>query len=354
MSDNHKEGQEERVIDLRKNATSLTGLKNRETYKNIDWDKVQNENNLAKTGMLVNAYLPVIKREDSLIPVWDLRKYAFLLNNNIPFTVNPKLWIQGNLNLNAGLFKVTDNIYQVRGFDFANMTFIKGSTGWIIIDCLSSKETAEAAIRFANDYFGEFPVSAVIITHSHEDHYGGILGVLKFSKEDAMIYAPQNFTQNALDENVNAGVAMARRGTYMYGVELPRDEKGQIDNGIGKGTSIGTTTFTKNIYEINDEYIKKVIDGIEMEFQLALDTEAPSEMFVYLPSENSLCIAEDCNATLHNLLTLRGAKVRDAAAWAKSIQNAIDLWGTDLTSVFGVHNWPRFGNQCLLVKFLFQ
>lgn len=336
---------DERVQDLRKNATSKTGLINEETYKKMDWSKIQVENNLAKAGMLVDAHLPVIRSEDSLIPVWDLRRYAFLFNNTIPYTVNPKLWVQGNLNLNAGLFKVTENIYQVRGFDFANMTFIKGKSGWIIIDCLSSKETAEAAIRLVHHYFGESPVSAVIITHSHQDHYGGVLGVLGFAKEDVTIYAPKNFVQSALEENVNAGVAMARRGIYMYGVELPRDEKGQIDNGIGKGTSIGTSTFTKNIQEIDQQHAEKVIDGVAMEFQLALDTEAPSEMFVYIPSEYSLCIAEDCNATLHNLLTLRGAKVRDAVAWAKSIQTAIDLWGAALTSVFGVHNWPRFGNQ---------
>lgn len=336
---------DKRVHDLRKNATSKTGSINEETYKKMDWSKIQVENNLAKAGMLVDAHLPVIRSEDSLIPVWDLRRYAFLFNNTIPYTVNPKLWVQGNLNLNAGLFKVTENIYQVRGFDFANMTFIKGNTGWIIIDCLSSKETAEAAIRLVHHYFGESPVSAVIITHSHQDHYGGVLGVLGFAKEDVTIYAPKNFVHSALEENVNAGVAMARRGIYMYGVELPRDEKGQIDNGIGKGTSIGTSTFTKNIQEIDQQHVEKVVDGVAMEFQLALDTEAPSEMFVYIPSEYALCIAEDCNATLHNLLTLRGAKVRDAVAWAKSIQTAIDLWGATLTSVFGVHNWPRFGNQ---------
>lgn len=346
MNFNHNQNQEITVKALRKNATQQTMLKNEDTYKEIDWSKVETENKLAKAGMLVNANLPVIKIEDSFLPVWDLRRYAFLLNNYIPYTVNPKLWVQGNLNLNTGLFKVTDRIYQVRGFDLANMTIIKGNTGWIIIDCLGSAETAEAALQFVENYFGEIPVSAVIITHSHEDHFGGILGILdKFSKEDVKIYAPKNFINAALEENVNVGVAMSRRGIYMYGVELPRDEKGQIDNGIGKGQSIGTVTFTKDIEEINEQYVKKVIDGVAMEFQLALDTEAPSEMLIYIPSEQSLCIAELCSATLHNLLTLRGAKIRDPIAWAKGIQNAIELWGETLTSVFGVHNWPRFGNQ---------
>lgn len=344
MSSNYQEEQEKRVGNLRKNATPKTELINEAVYQRMDWGKVQAENNLAKAGMLVNANLLVIRSEDSLIPAWDLSRYAFLFNNSIPPTVNPKLWVQGNLNLNTGLFKVTDNIYQVRGFDFANMTFIRGNTGWIVIDCLGSKETAKAAIGLVNCYFGAIPISAVIITHSHEDHYGGILGVLDSTEEDVPIYAPQNFRQSVIDENVYVGVAMSRRGIYMYGVELPRDEKGQIDNGIGKGPSIGTVTFTQNVQEITKTYDKKIVDGVVLEFQLALNTEAPSEMFIYIPSEYSLCIAEDANATMHNLLTLRGSKVRDAVAWAGNIQKAIDLWGPVLTSVFGVHNWPRFGN----------
>lgn len=344
MNSIYKEDQEKIFKDLRRNATCKTGLINEETYKKMDWSRIEIENKLAKAGMLVDANLPTIKEEGSLIPAWNLKVYKFLFNSYIPCTVNPKLWVQGNLNLNTGLFKVTDNIYQVRGFDLANMSFVRGNTGWIVIDCLGSKETAEAALSLVNNYFGEIPVSAVIITHSHEDHYGGVLGVLNFAKEDIEIYAPKNFIHSALEENVNAGVAMSRRGIYMFGVELPRDEKGQIDDGIGKIQSIGTVTFTQNIIEINEQYEEKIVDGVKIEFQLALDTEAPSEMFVYIPGEASLCIAEDCNATLHNLLTPRGAKVRDAVAWAKSIQGAIDLWGRDLTSVFGVHNWPRFGN----------
>jgi alkyl sulfatase BDS1-like metallo-beta-lactamase superfamily hydrolase len=346
MVSSNGEGQERIFCDLRKNATRKTFLINREALREMKWSKLRREIRLAKKGMLVDAGLLVIEEKNPNIPVWDLSKYAFLLNNPIPPTVNPKLWEQGKLNLNAGLFKVTKNIFQVRGFDLSNMTFIKGKTGWVVIDCLSSKETAEAAIQFVNDYFGEIPVSALIITHSHADHYGGVLGVIDhFINKDVKIYVPVNFVDHVIEENVTAGVAMSRRGIYQYGTLLPKDEMGQIDVGIGKGVPLGTTTFTQNLNEIKKEHETRTIDGVKMEFLLALDTEAPSEMFIYIPGEHSLCIAEDANATIHNLYTLRGAKVRNAVAWAESIQNAMNLWGSTLTSVFGVHNWPRFGNK---------
>jgi alkyl sulfatase BDS1-like metallo-beta-lactamase superfamily hydrolase len=346
MSPGHRGNGERIAADLRKNATHKTALINKGTYEKIKWRKVSRENSFARAGLLADAGLLVIRGKEGAIPAWNLKGYDFLLNNYIPNTVNPKLWLQGNLNLNAGLFKVTENIYQIRGFDLANMTFVRGNRGWIVIDCLSTKETAEAALQFVNDYFGEIPVSAVIITHSHEDHYGGIGAVIDhFVEEDVVIYVPVDFTEHVIEENVTAGVAMARRGIYQFGVELPKGSKGQVDDGIGKTQSIGTVTFTQRVREVTEQYLKTVIDGVEMEFLLALGTEAPSEMFVYLPGEKSLCIAEDCNATIHNLLTPRGAKVRDAVAWARSIQSAIDLWGEALTSVFGVHNWPRFGNR---------
>ncbi len=331
---------------LRKDATRKTASLNTKTFTMLNWPQIDRERKLAEEGMLADADFIVIGGEDSSTPVWDLSKYAFLVNNGMANTVNPKLWIQGSLNLNAGLFQVTDSIYQIRGFDAGNMTFVKGDTGWIIIDCLTTKETAAAALSFAAGYFGEIPVSAVIITHSHVDHYGGIVAVIdRFADEDVKIYVPEGFVHNVIQENVTAGLAMSRRGIYQYGTILPKDAKGQIDIGIGKGIALGTDTFTENVQEINKQYEKRIVDGVPMEFLLAQDTEAPSEMFVYIPRERSLCIAEDANATIHNLYTLRGAKVRDATAWAASIQTAIDLWGDTLTTVFGVHNWPRFGNR---------
>ncbi len=337
----------------RKNATLKTKLINKEAYKNIDWKKLKKEKKLAKDNIVVDVPLPVIRREDSLIPVWNLKRYAFLLKDTTPDTAHPKLWQQGKLNLNSGLFKVTDKIYQIRGFDLANMNLVRGDTGWIIIDCLTSKETAEAAIKLAKEHFGDITISAVIITHSHVDHYGGIQGVLSEDTEkNIKVYAPQGFTDAVIEENINAGVAMSRRGLYMYGEALLRDKKGQIDSGIGKYVSLGSITFLNNVHEISpvsdDVYVQKEIDGVTMQFLLTKDTEAPSEMDIYIPSEKSLCIAENCSASLHNIYTLRGAEVRDPVAWAKDIQKAIDLWGDTLTTVFGVHTWPRFGNKYCL------
>lgn len=338
---------EKELNSLRKKATLKTKLINKEIYKRMNWNKIKKEKKLTETGLLVNTHLPVIRKETSKVPVWNLKRYAFLLEDNkIPATVNPKLWEQGKINLTTGLFKITDKVYQVRGYDIANMTFIRGNTGWVVIDALTCKETAEASIKLVNSYFGEIPISAVIITHSHVDHYGGSLGILSYLiNENTKFIVPKNYVNSVANENVYAGVAMLRRAKYQYGIELPRDEKGQIDIGIGKGLSSGMVTFHENVEEILKDYEVKIVDGVAIEFLLALDTEAPSEMFLYLPCEHALCVAEDCNATLHNLITLRGAKARDAVAWAKCIQTAIDKWGNDLSTVYGVHNWPRFGRE---------
>lgn len=350
MSPENSKAKEKELNVLRKDATLKTRLINEKFFKNIDWDKLKIEKELAKKNIVVDIPFPVIRRENSLIPVWNMERYTFLLKDKIPDTVNPKLWEQEKINLNSGIFKITNRIYQVRGFDLANINFIKGDTGWIIIDCLTSKETAEAAIKAVNEHFGEKPISAVICTHSHVDHYGGILGVLSGDTENKIrVYAPKGFTTAVIEENVNAGVTMSRRGLYMYGEVLPRDKKGQVGSGIGKYASLGSITFTSNVHEIspiaNQKYVEKVIDGVTMQFLLTEDTEAPAEMDIYFPKEKSLCIAENCSATLHNIYTLRGAEVRDPVAWAADIQKAIDLWGDTLTSVFEVHTWPRFGNK---------
>ncbi|WVE39401.1 alkyl sulfatase dimerization domain-containing protein [Priestia megaterium] len=335
----------------RKDATQKTAATNAETYKSIDWEQVKSEQNLADYQALVRVPFPLIFKKNQLQPVWDLRKYAFLFQQSTPATVHPKLWEQGKLNVQAGLYQVTENIFQVRGFDMANITFVKGKTGWIVIDCLTSKETAEEALKLVNQHCGKRPVRAVIFSHSHIDHYGGVLGVLPDSIQNktSKVYAPAGFMDAVIDENVTAATAMTRRSQYMYGIRLRRDEKGLVDNGIGKEISFGTITLIKGIEEIcpseHHPYVSKRIDGVSFQFQLTPGTEAPAEMNIYIPSEKSLCIAENCTATQHNLYTLRGAKVRDAAAWARYLQQAIDLFGQELTTVFGVHNWPRLGNE---------
>ena len=334
--------------DIRKPATQNTKLINKNLYKQINWGNLKTEQNLAKQNILMDVPLPVIFQNNTSQVVWDLRTYSFLLEELIPDTVHPKLWEHGKLNLHSGLFKVTGDIYQVRGFDLSNMSVIKGETGWIVIDCLTTQETAAAALQLLKDYFGSFSISAIIITHSHVDHYGGILGVLQ-SDKPVNVYVPEGFSKSVIQENVTTGVAMSRRSLFMYGEVLPKDIKGHIDNGIGKTLSTGTVTLTSNVLEIpndnNHPYVEKVIDGVKIQFQLTPGTEAPSEMNLYFPVEKSLCIAENCTATLHNLYSLRGAQVRDPIAWASYLQQAIDLFGNHLTSVFGVHNWPRFGRK---------
>ncbi|MCD5323339.1 MULTISPECIES: alkyl/aryl-sulfatase [Pontibacillus] len=348
MEQNHHDQFEAKLTPFRKGATKKTEKINECIKKNIFWERLKVEQEWATRNVLKNVLLPVIKPDDSLLPVWDLKRYDFLLNDKLPSSVNPKLWYQGKLNLNAGLFQVTENIYQVRGFDLANLSIIRGKTGWIVIDCLTSRETAEAAFELIDSYFGKVPVSAIIFSHSHVDHYGGVDGVLNSgTTDDVKIYAPSGFLSAALEENVTAGVAMSRRGFYMYGEILPRGEKGQIDSGIGKYVSTGVVTLVNSAEEIsplaNESFVEKMIDGVKFQFQITPDTEAPAEMNMFVPEEKSLCIAENCTASLHNIYTLRGAEVRDPVAWAKYIQQAIDLFGEQLTSVFEVHNWPRHG-----------
>lgn len=349
MESNDIGNTETKFTDLRKDAAYKTIQINRNNFKKTNWRKAAKEKYLAAEGKIADAGLPVVAGNDPADIVWDLSKYSFMQNNYPPYTVNPKLWEHGKFNLNAGLFKITDNIYQIRGFDASNMTLVRGSSGWIIIDCLSTRETAEAALSFADDNLEKINVSAAIITHSHADHYGGIAAAAgRFIGSDAVIYAPAKFTEHVIEENVTAGTAMSRRAVYQYGVILPRDKKGQIDIGIGKGMPAGTLTFVPEVHEIDSRHETIEIDKVTMEFLQVTDTEAPSEMFIYIPAERSLCIAGDANATMHNLYTLRGAKVRDALAWAGGMQKAIDLWGDSLTSVFSVHNWHRRGNEASL------
>jgi alkyl sulfatase BDS1-like metallo-beta-lactamase superfamily hydrolase len=283
--------------------------------------------------------------------VWDLDDYAFLdapdLTSDPPATVHPSLWRQGRLNNVAGLFEVAPSIYQVRGMDISNVTFIAGQSGWIVIDPLTAEETARAAMAMVNEHFGERPVHAVIYTHSHTDHFGGVHGIV--SHDDVAsgrvaVIAPAGFLEAAVSENVLAGTVMLRRATYMYGVLLPKDPQGHVDTGLGKGipalASMALVAPTRSIGETGEQV---VIDGVRLVFQLTPGTEAPAEMNVFLPDLRALCMAENCTATQHNVYTLRGAQVRDALLWSKYIDESLERYAPLCDVLFASHHWPRWG-----------
>ncbi|GMA23259.1 beta-lactamase-like protein [Luteimicrobium album] len=285
--------------------------------------------------------------------VWDNGTYDFL-EGDAPDTVNPSLWRQSQLVATSGLFEVTDGIYQVRGQDLSNISFVEGDTGVIVIDPLISAETAAAALALYRDHRGDRPVVAVIYTHCHVDHFGGVKGVTSQEDVDAgtvRIVAPEGFLEPAIAENVYAGTAMARRAGYMYGAALARNAQGGVGAGLGQTTSTGTVTLiepTEHVAKTGDEL---TIDGVRVVFQLAPGTEAPAEMLFYFPDRKALCAAEDATHTLHNLLTLRGAVVRDPHVWSKYLTETIDLWGGDVEVIFASHHWPAWGNE-RVVEFL--
>jgi alkyl sulfatase BDS1-like metallo-beta-lactamase superfamily hydrolase len=276
--------------------------------------------------------------------LWDHAGFAFV-DGDAPPTVSPSLWRQARLNNQAGLFKVADRIWQLRGFDLANLTLIEGATGWIVVDALTSKETAEAAMAFARRHLGDRPVSALIFTHSHVDHFGGALGVL--SPQDAAarrvpIVAPAGFVEEATSENLLMGVAMARRSQYMYGSRLPRSPQGLVDNGLGKAVPYGRVGLLAPTVVVDAPGRELTIDGLRFVFHDVGGTEAPSEFVFAIPELGAFCGAELFAHTLHNLYTLRGAKVRDALKWAGAMDAALD-WSKGATVLFNQHNWPVWG-----------
>lgn len=276
---------------------------------------------------------------------WDFGEYAFL-DDDPPPTVNPSLWRHARLNATHGLFTVTDGIHQVRGFDLSNVTFIEAETGWIVIDPLTATETARAALDLTNRALGARPVRAVIYTHSHVDHFGGIRGVVtdeEVERGDVRVIAPEGFLAAAVSENVIAGNVMLRRATYMYGALLPRGPRGHVDAGLGKGVPRGPGGLIAPTETISTTGTELVVDGVRIEFQITPGTEAPAEMNFHFPDHRALCMAENCTATLHNLYTPRGAEVRDALAWSKYIGEAIERYAHRSDVVFASHHWPRFG-----------
>ena len=288
----------------------------------------------------------VIKAADARI-VWDNDVYAFL-NGEAPPSVPPSLWRQSQLCAKQGLFEVVEGIYQVRGLDLSNISFIEGDTGIIVIDPLVSTETAAAALALYRKHRGDRPVKAVIYTHSHVDHFGGVLGVTTQEDVDAgevAVIAPENFTRHAVQENVYAGTAMARRAAYMYGSVLARGPQGQVGCGLGQTPSVGEVSLIVPTIDIRETGETHTFDGVEIEFQMAPGTEAPAEMHFYFPKFRALCMAENATHNLHNLLTLRGALVRDPHAWAGYLTEAIDAFADRTDVVFASHHWPTWGRD---------
>ena len=281
-------------------------------------------------------------------PILDTAEWDFLDDEAAPDTVNPSLWRQARLNREHGLYELTPGLYQVRGYDIANLSLVEGETGWIVIDPLTSTETARAAMDLVREHLGDRPVSAVIYTHSHLDHCAGLAGVLDLdaqATDPVPIVAPEGFLREAVSENVVAGPAMMRRGGYMFGNHLPRGPRGQVDCGLGRSIPAGTVTLVGPTHEITATGQELTLDGVRIVFQLTPDAEAPAEMMFHFPQLRALCAAENCSSVMHNLYTLRGAKVRDALAWSKYIEEALRLFGDDSDLVFASHNWPRIGAE---------
>ena len=339
-------------------ATEQTIAANTAWYEKLDFSDEREKEN-ALRGLIEAPEQLVIYREDGAI-VWDLTAFDFVRDKEAPDTVNPSLWRNTQLNAYAGLFEVTEGIYQIRGYDMANATFIRTENGWIVFDVMMCKEDMEAGRKLMEKHFGPLDIKAILYSHSHIDHYGGIYGLI--TPEDAadaslpleeqlasgkiVILAPEGFLEHAVSENIYAGPAMSRRAQYQYGSIMQPGEKGRMAIGIGLGQSVGTVGLIAPTYEIKtNETI--VIDGLEIRFQLTPGTEAPAEMNAYFPKYKGLWLAENCTGTMHNIYTLRGAQVRDAAAWAAYILEAETLFGDEAEVVFQSHNWPHWGSETI-------
>ena len=281
--------------------------------------------------------------------VWQSKDYAFMDNQaTAPNSVNPSLWRQASLNNIHGLFKVTDGIYQLRGYDLANMSIIESDNGWIIVDPLTSKETADHAFKFAQQHLGKHKVKAIIFTHSHIDHFGGVQGILQnldaTEKAELQIIAPEGFEEEATSENIIAGTAMSRRAMYMYGKPLARNDRGHIDSGLGKGPAFGTFGIQSPTVLIGASDTSLEIDGLRIHFQSVSGSEAPAEFVFSIPKYKAFCGAELVSRNLHNLYTLRGAKVRDAKLWSHYIDQASKTF-SDSEVYFASHHWPLWGKE---------
>ena len=294
----------------------------------------------AARGFVAARKDPLIRAADGHV-MWDINTYSFV-DGPAPDTVNPSLWRHAQVLSRAGLFRVSDRIWQVRGFDLANVTFVKGDKGWIVIDPLTTDETARAAYDLVTEHLGKRPVSAIIYTHSHIDHFGGAGGILPLAVPDVPILAPEGFTEAAVGENVIAGPAMARRAIYQFGLTQPKGPTGSMGSGIGMAVAAGTQGLVPPNREIAKTGTEIVLDGVKLRFQVTPGTEAPAEMNIGFPDWKVADLAENANVTQHNILTPRGAVVRNAKAWAQGLTEAIDFFAGAEVMITS-HGWPRFG-----------
>ncbi|MER6987599.1 alkyl sulfatase dimerization domain-containing protein [Saccharopolyspora hirsuta] len=299
----------------------------------------------ARRGFLGTAEEPLIRDAGGAV-AWDLAAYGFL-DQDCPDTANPSLWRQARLCSEHGLFEVVEGIYQVRGFDLSNMTLVEGERGVFVIDPLLSAGPAAAALALYRSHRGDRPVTGVLYTHSHVDHFGGVRGVVTEQELAAgvPVLAPQGFLVHAVKENIYAGTAMARRAAYMYGAALAKGPQGQIGAGLGPTTSTGAVGLVPPTTDITRTGQAETVDGVRMVFQLTPGTEAPAELNIHFPDHAALCVAENATHNMHNLLTLRGAEVRDPHDWARYLTEAIDLFGNASDVAFASHHWPVWGRE---------
>jgi len=338
-----------------KGATEATKAANKKLLDSLPFnDKADFDD--AKRGLLAKPDTLTIKDAKGNV-VWDLEEYKKYIADDkaAPDTVNPSLWRNAQLNMQYGLFEVVpDRIYQVRGYDLSNLTLVRGDTGWIIVDTMVSPETAKAALDLANAKLGARPIHAVVISHSHTDHYGGIRGIVAQADVDAgkvKVITPEGFVDHAVSENVIAGNAMSRRAVYMFGAQLPRNAQGGVNAGLGQTISNGVPTLIIPTDTISTTGTKMTIDGVDMEFQLTPGTEAPSEMNTFFPQFKAMWMAENTVNTMHNLLTLRGAQVRDPLKWSQYLDETIRLYGPNIEVKFQSHHWPMWGNAKVIDYF---
>lgn len=348
----------ENTIIMGNLATEATQSANAEVYRLLDFAD-EREKEFATRG-LIAAPESLVLTDDNGTVIFSQQAYDFVRDQEAPASANPSLWRNTQLNAYYGLFKVTDDIYQVRGYDISNMTFVRSEHGWIIMDCMSSSVTAKAALELFESEMGEANIVAIIISHAHVDHYGGIEGVIsagdaadpalplaeQIASGKTAIIVPEGFEDAVMKENVFVGTAMKRRSMYQYGSALRKGETGSLSVGIGLTVAQGGVGYINPTLEIKEDG-EVNIDGVRAVFQLTPDTESPAEMNTYFPDYKALWMAENCTGTLHNLYTLRGAQVRDANGWARYITKAQTLFGGEAEVVFQSHNWPHWGNDVI-------